>query len=56
MFKIVKVSPKHHEKLKQYAKQKDKTMKRILEDAIDKLNIEKTYGIRLKIDGSKKHV
>ena len=45
MFKMVKVSPEHHAKLKQYARSKDRTMKRILEDVIDSLDTKETYAI-----------
>lgn len=49
--KILKMSVTCHDKLKKYAKWKDRTMKRILEDFVDDLPEIKKHGVKLKTNG-----
>ena len=56
MFKRVKISDETHAILKAYCKQKGRTMKWVLENYIKTECNTGNKGVRLNVDGSKKHV
>jgi len=48
--KIIRISEKHKDMLKEYSKSEGRSMKYVIETYIETLSKEKKYGIRLKAD------